>query len=116
MDNIHRYNREELFFYELLKDIQEDIHFSNDRPGKIYITLTEHLKNVNGKVPDPFSPEELANMEECIRDAVKELTDLDLNVYLCTGVVVLSEYLDSPEDMFYYIGKSKRRMYDKKSD
>jgi len=110
MDTIQKYNREQLFFHELLKDIQEDIHFLNDSPGKVYITLTEHLKNVNGRVPDPFKPEELVQMEECIRDAVKDLTDLDLNTYLCTGVVILSEYLDSPEDMFDYIGKSKRRI------
>lgn len=110
MENIHNYNKEQFFFYELLKDIQEDIHYLNDKPGKVYITLTEHLKNVNDRVPKKFDPEELVKMEECIRDAVKDLTDLDLNVYLCTGVVVLSEYLDSPEDMFDYIGKSKRRM------
>jgi len=108
MDNIHKYNREQLFFYELLKDIQEDIHFLNDSPGKVYITLTDHLKNVNKRVPDPFIPEELVEMEECIRNAVKDLTDLDLNTYLCTGVVILSEYLDSPEEIFSYIGKSKR--------
>ncbi|XP_025202118.1 uncharacterized protein LOC112599423 [Melanaphis sacchari] len=110
MDNIYKYDRERLFFHELLKDIQEDIHFLNDFPGKVYITLTEHLKNVNGRVPDPFKPEELIKMEECIKNAVKDLTDLDLNTYLCTGVVVLSEYLDSPEDLFYYIGKSKKHM------
>jgi len=108
MDNIHRYNKEQFFFYELLKDIQEDIHYLNDKPGKVYITLTEHLNNVNGRVPEPFRAQELVDMEECIRDAVKDLTDLDLNTYLCTGVVVLSEYLDSPEDMFEYIGKKKR--------
>lgn len=108
MDNIHKYNREQLFFYELLKDIQEDIHFLNDSPGKVYITLTDHLKNVNKRVPDPFTPEELVQMEQCIRNAVKDLTDLDLNTYLCTGVVILSEYLDSPEEMFSYIGKPKR--------
>lgn len=108
MDNIHRYNKEQFFFYELLKDIQEDIYYLNDKPGKVYITLTEHLNNVNSRVPEKFEAEELVSMEECIRDAVKDLTDLDLNTYLCTGVVVLSEYLDSPEDMFEYIGKKKR--------
>jgi len=108
METMEHLYRERFFFYELLKDIQKDIHFSSDRPGKVYITLTEHLKNVNARVPLKFTEQELVDMEECIRDAVSDLTDLDLNTYLCTGVVVLSEYLDSPEDMFDYIGKRKR--------
>lgn len=106
MDDGKYDTKEQKFFKELVNDIRKDIYEINE--DKTYLTLQEHLNNVNKRVSDPFSATELLEMEQSVKDAVRDITDLDINVYLCTGVVVLSEYLYSPEEILDYI-RPKRR-------
>lgn len=107
MDDRKYDTKEQTFFKELVNDIRKDIYDVNE--GKTCLTLLEHLNNVNKRVSDTFSTTELLEMEQSVKDAVQDITDLDINVYLCTGVVVLSEYLYSPEEILDYMRIPRRR-------
>ncbi|XP_025414232.1 uncharacterized protein LOC112686241 [Sipha flava] len=108
MDDRRYDTKEQRFLHELVQDIYDDIYNNHsDDPTKVYLTITEHLNNVNGRVPDPFTAEELVEIEQSLKDAVRDLTDNDINTYLCSGIVVLSEYLDTPEDILDYVGRPR---------
>lgn len=106
MDDGKYDTQEQAFLKELLIDIRKDIYVVDE--DKKYLTLREHLNNVNRRVSDPYSATELLEIEQSVKDAVRDITDLDINVYLCTGVVVLSEYLCSPEEMLNYASPRRR--------
>lgn len=107
MGDGRHYTREQIFMNELVKDIYEDVYTNqSDDPSRprVYTVLREHLHNV---VSDPFTADELVSMEQSLKDDVRDLTDNDINLYLGSRIVVLSEYLETPEEILDYVARPR---------
>lgn len=87
-----------IFFRKLLENIQEDIRL--EKNDNEYFSLRRHLFNTNKLVEDKYTKSELRRMTVNLTRAVKELTTLS-DKYIPVGVVILSEYDESPEDCMF---------------
>lgn len=96
--------KEENFMEKLLMDIWADKYNLSDDDMKTrkFLTLREHLTRVNNQMQGLFSERRLIEIEQSIKEAVVDITNLNEDIYLPTGVVVLAEYLTEPKDMFVY--------------
>lgn len=97
-----QYTKEEQFISKLVSDIRNDIYIRDYTAESKILTLQKHLLNNNNSLGNYYTPDELLDVEQNLKNAVKDITNLDIDEFLCSGIVVLAEYLSQPDEMLYY--------------
>jgi hypothetical protein len=90
-------NRDKIYFGKLVDSILKDIRKEKQK----FFKLEKHLTDVNETIPDKYQINELIQIRNCLKRAVKDILDHD-EEYICSGIPIIAEIIEDPELFMYY--------------